>query len=162
MGATEGKKGVERHLAVTATEIAAPPDLQHFTATGRPKPSFDPSISNTDFGLFTGSGAPNLLPFRFTDDSIINVPVPAGYLEDETESSPSPTERKSSWIGKIGRKLGGKERQKFVNLKMTRGEYLKYWAKDENGNYIGTEPEGAGRQIWREKLKAEREASIVE
>lgn len=124
------------------------------------KPSFDPSISNTDFGLFTGSGVPNLLPFRFTDNSIINVPIPAEELEDETENPIPATERRSSWIEKVGKKLGRKEKQKIVNLKMTRGEYLKYWAKDGDGNYIGTEPQEMGKRMWREKFRAEREASL--
>ncbi|GME53097.1 hypothetical protein GTA08_BOTSDO05428 [Neofusicoccum parvum] len=142
-------------VTIETTEV---PDMQKFTAAGRPKPNFDPSISNTDFGMFTGGGAPNLLPFRFTDDSIINVPIPLEDLEDEPEERAPGTERRSSWMGRIGRKMAGKEKQKIRNVKMTRGEYLKYWAKDEHGNYVGTEPEGMGKEIWREKLKAEREA----
>ncbi|KAL0262442.1 hypothetical protein SLS55_001410 [Diplodia seriata] len=123
------------------------------------KPDFHPGISNMDCGSFSGSGAPNLLPFRFTDESIINVPIPAEDLEDpESESHPPATERRSSWMAKLGRKLGNKGKQPILNVKMTRGEYLKYWAKDENGNYVGTEPEGEGKRIWREKLGAERKA----
>ena len=37
---------------------------------------------------------------------------------------------------------------------MTRREYLMYWAKDEEGNYIGTEPKEKRVDFWsaREKL----------
>lgn len=152
------KKGDGVTASAVTIETTEVPDMQRFTAAGRPKPNFDPSISNTDFGMFTGGGTPNLLPFRFTDDSIINVPIPLEDLEDEPEEQAPGTERRSSWMGRIGRKMAGKEKQKIRNVKMTRGEYLKYWAKDEHGNYVGTEPEEMGKQIWREKLKAEREA----
>ena len=40
-------------------------------------------------------------------------------------------------------------------VKMTRSEYLSYWARDSEGKYVGTEPEEAGRAIWRRKLWAE-------
>ena len=38
-------------------------------------------------------------------------------------------------------------------LRMSKEDYAKYWAKDDDGNYIGTEPEGEGRKIWAEELK---------
>jgi hypothetical protein len=39
-------------------------------------------------------------------------------------------------------------------LRMTREDYRKYWAKDDNGNYCGTEQEGEGRRLWAEELKS--------
>ncbi|KAL1643069.1 hypothetical protein SLS58_005038 [Diplodia intermedia] len=156
---TAQEKGIAVHGSSATIETSEVPDMEHFTAAGRPKPDFHPGISNMDCGSFSGSGAPNLLPFRLTDESIINVPIPAEDLEDpESESHPPATERRSSWITKLGRKLGNKGKQQILNVKMTRGEYLKYWAKDENGNYVGTEAEGEGKRIWREKLGAERKA----
>ncbi|OJD36818.1 uncharacterized protein BKCO1_9000169 [Diplodia corticola] len=152
------KNGYPVHGSPIIIETSEEPDMERFTAAGRPKPDYQPGISNMDCGSFTGSGAPNLLPVRFTDKSMINVPIPAADLWDGSEPVPQPNERRSSWIAKLGKKLGTKEKQKIVNVKMTRGEYLKYWAKDEDGNYVGTEPRGEGKRIWREKLEAERNA----
>ena len=38
---------------------------------------------------------------------------------------------------------------------MTPSEYKAYWARDQDGKYIGTEPQDAAREIWRRKLWAE-------
>jgi hypothetical protein len=35
---------------------------------------------------------------------------------------------------------------------MTRAEYLKYFARNARGEYVGTAPEEEGIEIWREKL----------
>jgi hypothetical protein len=40
-------------------------------------------------------------------------------------------------------------------IAMSEIEYLAYWARDERGEYVGTEPQEAGRMIWRRKLWAE-------
>ncbi len=80
---------------------------------------------------------------RFTDDSIISVPIP---IENGNNR------RRKSFLGKIGEKIRGKEQNCRI-IRMTRREYLARYAKDENGNYIGTEPqadeatrEATGRQ----------------
>ncbi len=39
-------------------------------------------------------------------------------------------------------------------LQMTREEYAKYWARDEEGNYCGTEAEGEGRRLWADELRS--------
>jgi len=45
--------------------------------------------------------------------------------------------------------MGANEEYKM--LKMSKQEYLKYWARDETGLYMGTEPEGEGHA----RLKAQ-------
>ena len=35
---------------------------------------------------------------------------------------------------------------------MSREEYAMYWKRDEGGRYIGTEPEGKGKEILRQRL----------
>lgn len=47
----------------------------------------------------------------------------------------------------------GKDRVKDVQ--MSRAEYEAFWARDQDGRYIGTEPEGKGREILRKRLWAE-------
>lgn len=101
-------------------------------------------------GSFCGA-TPSLLPFRFTDESVIDVPIPARYLDEPgSESKPAPERRRSVVDKLLGKGKGKKE--EIIVLKMTRGEYLKYWARDDNLNYIGTEPEEEGRRSWRERM----------
>ncbi|KAI9709621.1 MAG: hypothetical protein M1812_007669 [Candelaria pacifica] len=125
--------------------------MQRFTATGRPMPQYSPSALASGFHGPLGGEAVQHLPMKFTDESIITVPIPID------EPSPCPEtniikEGKKSWVSKLGDSIKGKKSQgKFRMVRMTRGEYLKYWAKDEEGRYIGTEPEGMGRELWRNK-----------
>lgn len=99
-----------------------------------------------------GAGTPNLLPPKFTDNSIISVPVlpPESTsktlnLDADDEDNPIKEVKPKSRLGSIFRKasLGEgkpkKESQGFVMKKMKRSEYLKHYAKDEAGRYIGTE-----------------------
>ena len=37
-------------------------------------------------------------------------------------------------------------------VRMSRSEYEAYWATDEEGRYIGTRPQGEGREILRKRL----------
>ncbi|KAI9753452.1 MAG: hypothetical protein M1835_000991 [Candelina submexicana] len=124
--------------------------MQRFTATGRPMPNYNPSaLASGFYGPFGGEAVQHL-PSKFTDDSIIHVPIP---VDESSTSEIQQKERKQSWVRKIGDGIRGKKtgQGKFRMVKMTRGEYLKYWAKDEEGRYIGTEPEGLGRELWRDK-----------
>lgn len=93
------------------------------------------------------------------------IPVPMSVLEDPSaHTTPSTTNdnpikepqqqrRPSSFMKKLKGGGGEKKAKKedFKMVKMTRGEYLMYWAKDEEGRYIGTEPEGEGVQRLRER-----------
>ncbi|KAF2454374.1 hypothetical protein BDY21DRAFT_353795 [Lineolata rhizophorae] len=51
-----------------------------------------------------------------------------------------------------------KDRDRIRMVRMTRGEYLAYWARDARGKYVGTEPRERGPEIWRERLMREKEA----
>ncbi|KAK0103358.1 hypothetical protein ONS95_005384 [Cadophora gregata] len=123
---------------------AAPPselsehDKQHFTATGRPQPAFKASgLANLGGHMYT---MPQLLPKRYTDDSIIPaiitdvIPTPKA---PETETGG----KKSSLLSKL---KGGskKDEQKDKVMKvvyMPRRDYQKWFARDEKGNYVGSE-----------------------
>lgn len=113
------------------------------------------------------------LPHRFTDDSIISVPIPASELEDpdaptshDLDSSnpdiPAAKHSKPSIFSKLSGKGAKKSPKKhdFKIVLMPRGDYLKYWAKDEKGNYIGTEPQGLGGKLLREKIRLEKEQGL--
>ncbi|KAI4219662.1 MAG: hypothetical protein LQ349_008291 [Xanthoria aureola] len=147
--------------------------MQRFTATGRPKPSYNPSALGNLPSAFTHQ-APQFLPQRFTDDSVLLIPIPVSALraantpspppssvsenpttEEETTQQPQQRRLSSSSSSKLMNRLrGGKKKKKkeeFKMVEMTRGEYLRYWAKDEEGRYIGTEPEGEGVRRLRER-----------
>ncbi|KAL8632592.1 hypothetical protein Q9189_001744 [Teloschistes chrysophthalmus] len=120
------------------------------------------ALANTPADLT--SVAPQFLPQKFTDDSILTIPIPLSALTPPSPtttnpSSPSPnpttnsTKSKSSFLGKLKGtdKSKGNGKGDFKMVKMTRREYLAYWAKDEEGRYIGTEPEGEGARRLRER-----------
>lgn len=137
------------------------------------KPSYNPSALGNLPSAFTHQ-APQFLPQQFTDDSVLLIPIPVSALRGATPPSPSasenPTEetspqqqqqerRSSSSSSKLMNRLrgggGGKKKEEFKMVEMTRGEYLRYWAKDEEGRYIGTEPEGEGVRRLRGRERGE-------
>lgn len=125
-------------------------DLAHFTATGRPAPPYTPPSGLASLGghMFT---APQLLPQRYTDDSII----PAIIVDVIPSPSlhPPKSSRRHSLLGKLkpslkghndeGRRAseGGKKEKGIMKVAfMPRREYLKYFARGTEGEYIGSEP----------------------
>ncbi|PVH84264.1 hypothetical protein DL98DRAFT_528679 [Cadophora sp. DSE1049] len=114
-------------------------DKQHFTATGRPQPAFKPSgLANLGGHMYT---VPQLLPKRYTDDSII----PA-IITDVIPAQKAPetdTGKKSGGLGLLSKLKGSKEKeQKDKIMKvvyMPRRDYQKWFARDEKGNYVGSE-----------------------
>jgi len=86
--------------------------------------------------------APQLLPQRYTDDSII----PAIIVDVIPSPSlhPPPKARKNSLLGKLRPSLkGGDKKEEKGIMKvafMPRREYLKFFARGLQGEYIGSEP----------------------
>ena len=110
------------------------------------------------------NAAPQHLPVRFTDDSILTIPIPYKDLsplsdesditnKDGNDNGPVHTgkqKRRSSLFGKLkGGDKEKKDKEGFRLVKMTRREYLMYWAKDEEGNYIGTESKENRGEFWK-------------
>jgi hypothetical protein len=128
-------------IATTSTVEELDEDsIMRFTATGRPMPGFKQS------GLLSMGGdmhsLPQLLPRRYTDDSIIPAIVvdviPSQRTIEEEEKKKT---RRGSFLKKLKgepKKEEGKGLTKVVY--MPRREYLKYFARDLEGKYIGTEP----------------------
>ncbi|KAI4246130.1 MAG: hypothetical protein L6R40_002082 [Gallowayella cf. fulva] len=123
--------------------------MQRFTATGRPMPDYQTSALGNMSGDFSSQAAQHL-PQKFDDDSIITVPIPLLTLyppSNPIDLIPKTTskERRVSLFGSSKRA----KNQEFKMIQMSRKEYLMYWAKDEKGRYIGTEPEGEGRKVLK-------------
>lgn len=93
---------------------------------------------------------------------LIKVPVHvdshlAEMSDEETEADKGgPLKKIAGALGKVKKLRGDKDTAigNVITLEMTREEYNKYWKKDEQGNYAGTEPEGEGRRLWADQLKA--------
>ena len=112
--------------------------MQRFTATGRP---FNPPTKSDKHGWAMNSvaqgehilsGPANLLPQRYTDDSLISVPV----MRPEDIDKPAESTKPKKSLFSSRRKS---ENTNFVIKKIPRGEYLKHYAKDEGNKYVGTE-----------------------
>lgn len=106
-----------------------------------------------------GHGPPNLLPLRYTDDSIISVPVLPATTHDSKNSSQllsdtdtdtdrqhqnttTDASKKPSPFSTFIRRLSSSSKPKypaFVMRDMSRGEYLRFYAKDAGGRYCGSE-----------------------
>lgn len=109
------------------------------------------------------NGAPQHLPVRFTDDSVLSIPIPYkdlwptagldGQIDESNDIGAVHTggeRRRSSIFGKLkGSNKDKKGKEGFRLVKMTRREYLMYWAKDEAGKYIGTEPKENRMEFWK-------------
>jgi len=117
-----------------------PEDLQRFTATGRPMPTFKQSpLANLDM-----YSVPQLLPVRYTDDSIIPaiiVDVIPKVINMEENSG------KKRFFFKFKPVLKDKITKVIY---MPRRDYQKWFARGLGGEYIGTEPY---RQWTEEELE---------
>jgi hypothetical protein len=128
---------------------------QRFTATGRPykdqsqENSYN-SAMNAVMGSDTiawGTGPANLLPFRYTDESTLMIAVLKPHtnnlsLTSEYNNEGTPN-KKSKTRNLFRRKQSTSVNDNFDTKKVTRGDYLKYYAKDEKGFYCGTDDPAA-------------------
>jgi hypothetical protein len=109
--------------------------MQHFTATGRPYRPPQPAKEGWSYNSLAGAdsygAAPaNLLPTRYTDESLIMIAV----QRPENIGKAAPAKGKKSIFS-----FGRKSKEDFIMKKVPRGEYLKHYAKDDDGKYTGME-----------------------
>ena len=76
--------------------------------------------------------APQFLPMKFTDDSILTIPIPYSDIyppePGEERGKEKEKERRPSFFGKLRVGSGkGRKKEGFRMVKMTRREYLMYW-----------------------------------
>ena len=106
---------------------------------------------------FAATAPTNTLPFKYTDSSIITIPINITELPLDTLSTdsivqdPSPKlpEKKGGFFRRLSTSHSEKPKRDIKAVRMMRGEYLKFWAKDEKGQYRDNvvEPPG-GRREW--------------
>lgn len=171
----------EDHMS-TATTLLPEPQVRT-TLTGRPityqHDNFTNMMSDGSFG--DGRQGANLLPPGYTDSSLVHIPIKVGeYLnsdnsasiEDSAKDSADNDDpikraqpRRRSALSRLAKTLSGSSDGKGKKgddgelriVDMSRGEYLKYWAKGEDGKFREdvVEPPG-GRAEWlREKLEGQ-------
>ena len=99
-----------------------------------------PVLTNPPFSKYFQPDATALA--NATDKTIIEVPVHEIHI---------PRRKSLSVIGRMNDRLSGGvgPNEEFRLLRMPKSEYTRYWARDERGNYVGTEPEGAGHERLR-------------
>ncbi|KFY45585.1 hypothetical protein V495_02896 [Pseudogymnoascus sp. VKM F-4514 (FW-929)] len=114
---------------------------ERFTATGRPMPAYNRSAWSS--ACIYGPTAPHFLPFRFTDDSII--PVVVRVCEENFKAGVEGThsKRRRSLRDRLHLRSN---KSKIVVAMMPRRDYLRHFAHDEEGRYVGTEKE----ESWSE------------
>jgi len=149
--------------------LAETDSWQRFTATGRPwvppskheKAQF--AMTGIGFAHAFVQGAPQLLPFRFTDDSIISVPVlrPEDVGSYAHRAPVVDGTKKKFWQSRRKSRDGGLN-EKFIIKKMTRGDYLKHYAKDDEGRYCGTEEPAADCLLRGPDLEKWRGGGVAE
>ncbi|KAK6416705.1 hypothetical protein LTR95_017415, partial [Oleoguttula sp. CCFEE 5521] len=106
-------------------------------------------------GFNSGVGA-NHLPYGYTDTSLVRIPIKiSDYSVTSPPSQPEEAEKKSGFMRKLSSFGGGggkKDEGEVRVVGMSRGDYLKYWVKGEDGKFAEgvVEPE-EGRGEWLRK-----------
>jgi hypothetical protein len=111
-------------------------DMERFTATGRPFKPANPakdgwSMDSMSVTESFGAAPANLLPVRYNDESLISVPV----LRPEAVGKGDAPKAKRSIFSRRRKS----QTENFTMKSITRGEYLKHYAKDDEGKYCGAE-----------------------
>jgi len=124
------------------------------TLTGKPIRYEHDTATNVmlgDGGGFasTTAGA-NLLPPGYTDRSLVRIPIKLADVggQDAIQGTAEiKAEKKRGFLSKLTTKKDARDDMKVVM--MSRGDYLKYWAKGPDGKYLDTVLEPPeGRQEW--------------
>ncbi|KAH6711817.1 hypothetical protein BKA61DRAFT_578247 [Leptodontidium sp. MPI-SDFR-AT-0119] len=110
---------------------------RRFTATWQPTPTYKSSTWAN--ACLWGEQAPIHPPFRFTDQSLI--PVIIRIPRSEVDSSIRSKKTSRGLVGLLRGTHTSKSASDITVIRMPRSEYLRYFARDKNNKYIGTEPE---------------------
>lgn len=125
------------------------------TLTGKPLDYSHDALTNimfSDVGFVGGDNAAgaNLLPPGYTDKSAVRIPIKLSDIEGE----PVKQEKKRGFFRKMSNALSinAKSGDDFKVVTMSRGDYLKYWAKGDDGQFLpNVEEPPEGRREWVRK-----------
>jgi hypothetical protein len=155
-------------MSTTSTLVPPTPEQQHqqqqqrTTLTGRPIEPYSHDALSNMFCAESFQARGNTLPPGYTDSSLVHIPIKtAEYLSPKASQDPEndPIKRepkKASVFSRLSSKIshGSSSSSKHAAhdlrvVSMSRGDYLKYWAKGEDGEFLDSvvEPPG-GRAEW--------------
>lgn len=160
----EMDKGTHSIAASEATTLVdEKPQAERTSLTGGPIKYEHDALSNVMLGDGGGFGAAsvgaNRLPFGYTDQSLVRIPIKMSDVDDVASSGNDVQhEKKGGLFSKFSSKRKEKN-EEIVVVMMSRGDYLKYWAKDENGKFRDSVVEPSeGRKEWlRRQLELNEE-----
>ena len=148
---------------VVPTPASQPTTATRTTLTGNPITYKHDNLSNMQSGMGCSRVGANVLPPGYTDNSLVHIPIKTGEYLQSTPSAasehPGEIKREKSGKGvweKISKRVssgshdgGQKDDGGLKVVAMSRGDYLRYWAKGEDGNFRAgvIEPE-EGRAEW--------------
>lgn len=128
------------------------------------KPYESNSLVYTESTAAFMTSAASHLPMAFNDESIISVPIkfadlepldPSNDTDDSLNDADHTATKKGKREGWLKRLLSGSSNEasnKFVMVDMRKVDYLRYWAKDDNGNFLsGVAAPPGGRRAWVER-----------
>ena len=109
-------------------------------------------------GLGVGGVGANFLPPGYTDKSRVRIPIKMSDVEGDNKAHGAGEEisavKSGGLLGKSSKKKSDKQNNgdEITMLMMSRGDYLKYWAKDDNGAFLPNVVEPPeGRTEWFRK-----------
>lgn len=127
------------------------------TITGKPIKYDHDNLSNMMLGdgggAFPSVGA-NHLPYGYTDKSLTRIPIKMSDVEDPSEGSDihDPSEKKKRGFLSKFSSHRKKDNDEIKVVMMSRGDYLKYWAKGNDGKFLDSVVEPPeGRKEWLRK-----------
>lgn len=158
--------------APTLVPDGSPGPQVRTTLTGRPLKYEHDNFSNmmTDGSFGDGMSGANLLPPGYTDSSLVHIPIKIRQYLDPI-GSPSvgndvkrEQPRKGSVWSRVSRTVSGGSGRKADDemrvIQMSRGDYLKYWAKGEDGEFRkGVVEPPEGRAEWLSRTLEKQDAA---
>jgi hypothetical protein len=147
-------------MSNTGTEPA-----QRTTLTGKPLNHENDNLSGVMLGdggagFNAGTVGANLLPPGYTDASRVRVPIKLSDIPGydthslDTDSLKKESQKKTGFFRKLSNAFADKSDSKdeIKVVMMSRGDYLKYWAKGEDGKFLPSVQEPPeGRREWVRK-----------
>jgi len=139
------------------------------TLTGRQLDYQHDALTNVmvgDAGFTSSTAGANLLPQGYTDNSLVRIPIKLSDLEADDDiqlmKQQSQPKQKKGFFRKMSGAFAPKTEGEIKMVPMSRGDYLKYWAKGEDGHFLPDVEEPAeGRREWvRKQLELDAQGKI--
>ena len=128
---------------------------QRTTLTGKPIQQNHDHYTNVmmsdSAAPWVGNAGANLLPPGYTDKSLVRIPIKTSDVEP---SEVKPAAKKGGFFRKLSNVMGDNSgsASDMKMVMMSRGDYLKYWAKGDDGKFLPTvEEPPEGRKEWLRK-----------